>query len=165
MDFTLISVLADSAAAFGVIGSLIFVGFQVRQSSKGQRFAAVQSQTAMFQDMVAQLIETSDMAEIVWQGMQDPDKLEGASRMRFDVVMNNVLRAGQSIHWEWKHGVFDDELFAGLTRGFQNFAALPGFRTVWGTRHDQYTHDYQAYIDDMVALSEGKAKYEGWALT
>jgi len=35
MDWTVITGVADTAAAFGVVGSLIFVGFQVRQNSKG----------------------------------------------------------------------------------------------------------------------------------
>ena len=37
MDLALVSVVADTAAAFGVVGSLLFVEFQVRQNSAGLR--------------------------------------------------------------------------------------------------------------------------------
>ena len=155
MDWAVISGMADTVAAFGVIGSLIFVGYSVRQNSKGQRYAAVQTQTASFQAAVTQLVSTPDAAEILWQGSQNPEKLEGASRLRFDVLVNNMFRAGQSIHWEWQHGVFDNELFSGLATGFQNFAALPGIGVVWDSRRDNFTSDYQAFIDGLIVQSGG----------
>jgi hypothetical protein len=42
MDLSLIAGMADVLAAFGVIGSLIFVGFQVRQNSAGLHNEAAQ---------------------------------------------------------------------------------------------------------------------------
>jgi hypothetical protein len=151
MEWAFISGMADLVAAFGVIGSLIFVGFQMRQSNVGLRLASVQSQTTMFQGIVSQLANTADMAEVVWQGYQDIDKLEGASRLRFDVAVNSVFRAGQSIHCEWQHGVYDDELFAGIAIGMENFATRPGARVVWKDRHDQCTPEFQKFVEECFA--------------
>jgi len=160
MDLALVSVMADTAAAFGVVASLLFVGYSVRQNSRGQRLTAVHAQTITFQDMASKLIDTLDMAEITWRGLQDPDKLDGAERLRFDVAVNNVFRAGQSVYWEWKHGMFDEELFAGITRATEDFISLPGISEVWGTRRYQYTADYQTYLDKCAANDSQGLAYQ-----
>jgi hypothetical protein len=162
MDLALISVMADTAAAFGVVASLLFVGYSVRQNSRGQRLTAVHAQTAAFQEMASKLIDTPDMAEIVWRGSQDLDKLEGVERMRFDVGVNNVFRAGQTAYWEWQHGVFDDKLFANIARATESFVSLPGVSAIWGTRCDQYTSDYQAFLDNCVAKGNQGTAYPWW---
>jgi len=159
MNLELISVLAEAAAAVGVVGSLLFVGYQVRQNSAGLRAIAVQAQTAMFQDMSSRLVDDTDMAEIVWQGSLDIENLKDASLMRFEVTINNVLRAGQSVHWQWQRGLFDDQLFTGLTKALENLAALPGVRAVWDGRRHQYTSSFQTFMSGVMAKSEGTAPY------
>jgi len=159
MDLALVSTIADAAAAIGVIGSLLFVGYSVRQNSAGLRATAVQAQTAMFQEMSSRLVDDTDMAKIVWQGSIDIKNLKDASLMRFEVTINNVLRAGQSVHWQWQRGLFDDELFAGLTRALENLATLPGVRAVWDGRRHQYTPNFQTFMNGLVAKSKGTAPY------
>ncbi len=66
MDWTVITGVADSLAAFGVIGSLIFVGFQVRQNSAGFRNSAVQDHMAAYQELYSNVLNSADLAEIVW---------------------------------------------------------------------------------------------------
>ena len=164
MDWVVISGVADTAAAFGVIGSLIFVGFQVRQNSRGLRQAAIQSQTAAYTDMISSYASTSETAEIMWQGMQDPNGLTGASRMRYDIFMNNMFRSTQNVFWQREQGVFDKDLFFGLTKAAVNMMAFKGPRTVWALRRDQYTPAFQAFMDQMIAEGEDNASYTGWAL-
>ncbi len=82
MDWTVTSGVAVTAAAFGVIGSLIFVGFQVRQNSSGLHNAAAQSLMSTYQDLFPNVIDSSDLAEIFLLGSQDPGKLDATSRVR-----------------------------------------------------------------------------------
>ena len=86
MDWVVISGVADTAAAFGVIGSLIFVGFQVRQNSAGLRHTAVQAQMSVYQDLFSNILDSGEMAEIWFQGLQRPEAVDGSRRTRYFVM-------------------------------------------------------------------------------
>lgn len=79
MDWTVISGVADTVAAFGVIGSLILVGFQVRQNSAGLCNAAAQSLMSTYQDLFSNIIDPAEFAEIFRQRFQAPVKLDDTS--------------------------------------------------------------------------------------
>jgi hypothetical protein len=163
MDWVVISAVAEAMAAFGVVGSLIFVGFQVRQNSAGLRYTALQSQMMAVQDLTGGLADSKELAEIWRQGMQGPENMDDTSRMRFVVFGTRMLRTLQSMHWLWQRGVLDDGMFRSQSLLFEDFAVHTGWRYLWKTRRHHFGTDFQQYVDKMFEDSEGKAKYS-WAL-
>lgn len=155
MDLALVSVLADTAAAFGVIGSLIFVGFQVRQNSSGQRAAAVQAHMSTFQEVYSPIMDTEEMGKLVFDGLRDPELIEGSQRMRFYVFCSKILRTYQGLHWQWKQGVLDDAIFSSMITFLDDMSVAPGWRHVWSLRRHQYDHDFQDFMDAIFADGRG----------
>ena len=163
MDWTVISAVADAAAAFGVVGSLIFVGFQVRQNSAGLRHSAVQAQMTAYQGLYTNIIDSGEMAEIFWQGTQEPEKIEGPSLLRFLTFSGKVLRLYQGLHWQWKQGVLDDGLFNSMTKLLEDFANTPGWQYIWSHRRHQYDPDFQQFMDAIMESHKGTPLFDAWA--
>lgn len=161
MDLSLVSVVADTAAAFGVIGSLIFVGFQVRQSSSGQRAAAVQAHMSTFQELYSPITNSEEMGKLVFDGLRDPELIEGPQLMRFYAFCSNVLRIYQGLHIQWKQGILNDGLFSSMTMFLVDLSASPGWRHVWTTRRHHYDADFQEFMDTIFASDEGKTLWPG----
>jgi hypothetical protein len=159
MDLALVSVVADTAAAFGVIGSLVFVGFQVRQNNTGLHQSAVQAQMAVYTDLFSNVVDSEQMAEIWWQGLQDPANLEGTRRVRFYAYSSKFFRVYQGLHWQWRRGAIDHGLFNSITKLMEDFALAPGWRHMWRERRHQYDADFQQYMDAMMEKDEGKPLY------
>ena len=156
MDLALISVVADTAAAFGVIGSLIFVGFQVRHNSSGLRHAAVQSHMSTYEYLYSNVIDSEEMAEIFWQGIQDPEKVEGSARLRFFMFTSKILRTYQGLHWQWRNGVLDDGLFTSMSKLLEDMSTAPGWQYVWRERRHQYDPDFQKFMGKIVIEGKGR---------
>jgi hypothetical protein len=163
MDWVVISAVAEAAAAFGVIGSLVFVGFQVRQNNAGLQNAAVQSLMSTYQDMFSNTIDSADVAEILWHGSQTPEKLEGASLVRFYAMMSKQFRIYQGMHWQWQRGTINDGMFHSITALFEDYAVTPGWQHVWQARRHQYEPDFRKYIDTMMAQEKTRALYPNLA--
>ncbi|NQV21567.1 MAG: hypothetical protein HQ511_09145 [Rhodospirillales bacterium] len=159
MDWTVISAVAEMTAAFGVVGSLIFVGFQVRQNSAGLRYTAVQAQMTAAQDLAGDLASSQEITEIWQQGMQDPENMEDTSRMRFIILGSRMLRTLQSIHWLWLRGVLDDGMFRSQTALMEDFSAHTGWRYAWKVRRHHYDSDFQQFVDKMFEEDGGKVLY------
>jgi len=159
MDLALISVVADTAAAFGVIGSLIFVGFQVKQNSVGLHNAAAQSQMVAYQDVTSNIINSPEVAEVFFLGLENPEKLEGTSLNRFYAYGSKMLRTFQGIHWQWRRGALDDELFDSMATLLEDFSLHPGWQLVWRVRRHQFDVEFQKFMDTQLATGEGRPLY------
>jgi len=160
MDWAVISGMADAAAAFGVIGSLVFVGFQVRQNSEGLHIAAVQSLMSTYQDLFVSLIDSKDFAEISHQAFRDPESLEDASLMRFYAYGSKMFRVYQGMHWQWRRGAIDDGLFNSLTTFLEDIALAPGWQHFWRERRHQYDPDFQKFVDAIMEGGKGKPLFD-----
>jgi len=167
MDWAVISAVAEASAAFGVVGSLIFVGFQVRQNSAGLRHAAVQSHISAYQDLYSNVINSGEMAEILWRGVQDPTKVDGPELLRFFTFTSKILRTYQGLHWQWEKGVLDAGLFTSMSTLLEDMSVTPGWQYVWRERRHQYDPSFQKFMDKMMADGKGKALFpvEGEAET
>lgn len=163
MNLELISVVADAAAAFGVVGSLIFVGFQMRQNSAGLRQTAVQGHISEFQNIFSSLCDSGEMARIWYEGFEAPEKLEGPDLLRFYVQGNKFMRTYQGMHWQWKQGGLDDALFASMTALLKDLAVAPGWQFLWRNRRHQYDPDFQKFMDAEITAAGGKPLYPEWA--
>lgn len=159
MDWVVISAVAEATAAFGVIGSLMFVGFQVRQNNAGLKNAAVQSLMSTYQDMFSNTIDSAEVAEILWQGSQNPAKLEGASLIRFYALTSKLIRIYQGMHWQWQRGTINDGMFHSITSLFEDYCATLGWKHVWRERRHQYEPDFQKYVDTMMAQDRTSPLY------
>ncbi|HIF10184.1 MAG TPA: hypothetical protein EYQ81_10330 [Sneathiellales bacterium] len=159
MELALISVVADTAAAFGVVGSLMLVGFQVRQNSAGLHQAAVQNQISAYQNMASNILDSKDMAEVWCQGLYHPDKLEEVALMRFYAYVSKMLRTFQGIHWQWRRGVLDDELFNSLGSFLEDMGSTPGWQHVWHAWRHQFDSEFQAFFDGVIEEHKGKELY------
>lgn len=163
MDWTVITGVAEAVAAFGVVGSLIFVGFQVRQNSTGLRHAAAQAHIAVFQDALSNVINSSDMAEIWWTGFEDPGKLKGPALLRFFLMGNKLLRTCQGMHWQWRQGVLDDGLFYSMNALLKDLAAAPGWQHIWSSRRHHFDPVFQNYMDEILAGHESSPLFPEYA--
>ncbi|MEN8374774.1 MAG: hypothetical protein ABFS34_04940 [Gemmatimonadota bacterium] len=57
--------LGEALASLGVIGSLIFVGLEIRQNTKALEAAAIQSMTDVFRDQAYLFINDSSLNSLV----------------------------------------------------------------------------------------------------
>lgn len=162
MDWTVISAVAETIAAFGVVGSLIFVGFQVRQNSAGLRHAAVQAHVAEFQSIFSSIIDSGEMAKIWHEGFAHPEKLEGPDLLRFNGLGNKFMRTYQGMHWQWREGGLDDALFASMSAFLKDLAMAPGWQFLWRTRRHQYDPEFQKFMDAEINNASGKPLYPEW---
>ena len=132
-DFYFISQIV---AALGIMAALIFVGVQVRQSTRQAKADAAQAVHANFAKWYLSFSEHPHLSEIGSKGVAGLDNLTPQETMHFITSLLAVISYTQSAFYKWREGDLDDELWRSWERSSLSYLDTKGGKEVWALSHD-----------------------------
>ncbi len=152
--------LGDFLGGIGVVVTLIYLAFQVRQNSSllAQNTNAVQS--SAYQAVTNNLnaynewfVTNRDLAELLVKATHDLDSLEAADRLRLQGMSSAAFRNFENLHGQYQSGLIGEEQWVGwklLLRGM--LRTNPAHRSFWlESGHLLYTPAFQAFVGELLA--------------
>jgi hypothetical protein len=171
MNITDLAHIADIVAAIGVIGSMIFVGVQVRQSTRSMRSSTIQQQANQWQ-------EYADLWQKYYAVLSDPKEattfgkalagrdLEQAEYVRFFLMCRAILIKIENVHYQFQQGLIDKGVYTRAQVSIQEeFFAFPGIRAMWQLTRHFYGSDFAEFLDELMAstpIHQQRSSYKKW---
>ena len=115
MNLANVADIADLLAAVGVIVSLIYVGYQLKETRKAGRAATAQART----DLGVQLISarwTTDIADLLVASVDDPGSLSKAENVKLKGFFTAHVRHCMNMYYQQREGFLDDYWSYGVAR-------------------------------------------------
>jgi hypothetical protein len=164
MNITDLAHIADIVAAIGVIGSMIFVGVQVRQSTRSIRSATLQQQADLWKKYY-EFVSDPKVATTLAKGSAGRD-LEKAEFGQFFVLFRVILVQLENLHYQFQEGLIDKDVYARFQLSWQEaIFAFPGTRAMWQLCRHYYSSDFAEYLDEVVAstpIRQQQTTYQKW---
>lgn len=136
-------------SGLAVLGSLIFVGFQLRQNTQAVRAGASQAHSYNWQQITMPIIESGDFAHVWRLGLDDIESLTDDERVRFYAFAGATLRFFEGARVQWRHGQLDKEHWHNVEKTAIDFAATYGFKSYWAARHHWLSPEFQNWYDSL----------------
>ena len=158
MDLTAVADIADLLAAIGVICSLFYVGYQVKQARVAVRAATAQART----DLGVQLISTrytSDIAELLVKSQDHPEQLSKAEVFKLKSFFSAHVRHSQNLFYQQQQGLLDEFFTYGVARTTAYW--VRNYRWAeqeWKRVQNIVPQEFSTYINSE--LSEHPQKYD-----
>jgi hypothetical protein len=150
--------IADVLALFGVIASLIYVGYQIRETRKAVRAATAQARTELGVHLISSRF-TSDVAELLVRSLEDADSLTAVDRFRLKSFFSAHVRHSQNLYYQHKQGLLDDHFAYGIARTTAYWIRnYPWAVNEWTEVKKYMPSDFVAYIN--AELEHHPAKYD-----
>ena len=115
MGLDQIANIAEISAAVLVVASLIYVGYQVKESRNAVRAATAQART----DLGIQLISsryTSDIAEVLVMSLDSPESLTKVDKFKLKSFFSAHVRFSHNLYYQHKQKLLDDYFLFGVAR-------------------------------------------------
>jgi hypothetical protein len=142
--------VADLLAALGVIASLIYVGYQVKETRRAIRAATAQART----DLGVQLISarwTSDIADLLVTSVDNPESLTKADRFKLKGFFTAHVRHCMNMFYQQREGFLDDFWSHGVARvtvyWIRNY---PWMVDEWESIQTTLPPDFVRFINDEI---------------
>jgi hypothetical protein len=115
MNWDALAAIAEALGAIGVVASLIYVGYQVKETRKAVRAATAQART----DLGVQLITsryTSDIAELLEKSALTDTELSAAEAFKLKSFFTAHVRHCQNLYYQHREGLLDEYFGYGIAR-------------------------------------------------
>lgn len=150
MDMAAVAHVADIVAALGVIASLLFLAFQIRQNTRTIRNQHWESHLNRLADCFARPVD-AEIARVIVAGQTDYDALDRAQKIMFNGWASEYLANVVGSIGFHRQGILDAERAVMGERRLKWFFAHEGTRRWWRdpTRHP-VPADYERLIDEVL---------------
>ena len=155
MNWDAIGVIAEVVAASGVIITLIYLAFQVRQNTSALKVST-------HQDLVSNQIAAMDLvggnpqvAELLVRADEAYDEMTAAERKQYSFYCLSMFNVFQSARFNYEAGLLNEEIWKAWVRGYASvLVTSPGVRKEWAGLRELYTPNIRAVVDDIIAQAE-----------
>ncbi len=146
MTLEAIYYLTQIIAVVAILGSLIFVGVQIRQNTKAMKAAAAQAAHENFSSFYA-AAGSSEVGDIVTRAFTDFDEMEAAEQWVFICHAMIFLSGLQDAYAKRREGSLSEDLWVGWRGNSLNFFSTPGGKSLWAQRRHMFGEPFQAFVE------------------
>jgi hypothetical protein len=142
-----LSLLAQIAGAVGVLGSLIFVGLQIRQNTQSQRVVAVESLMAAIAAINVPPMQSPAVGTALAKVLTDWTAASHDERVVAHYFLFCFFKLHEQAWYQHKSRVLDDAQWIGWENLIRAYYHSPGIQQVWWpSRRDAFSPQFQAYL-------------------
>ncbi len=95
----------------------------------------------------------------VWSNYRNLSALQGSETAAFGAWAIQTLRAWGTFYYQWKEGMFEDELWAGWQKRFADLFGYPGIQEYWAIRRHQFSEEFCELADELMASGHSTPLY------
>ena len=150
MTFSDIASIGEFLSGIGVILSLIFVGFQIRQNSTQLRRAANREAVTALGDALRPGIENPELADIMIRFQQSYYDLNPVEQNRMNLYQMDWIRQFELINADYKIGNYDEEPYDYFARAVALSCSTPGGKEWWNENKAYLTPAAQEAIQEAI---------------
>jgi hypothetical protein len=141
--------IGEFAGALLLFASLIFVGFQIRQSNLAMKVAAKQEMTRQYSDYMDTLINNPEVSSLYVRGVAG-ETLTEAEAHRFNYMMAKAAWYYASMHYQREIKGLSDEEWRQPENLISRSVRTKGFRQWWQRRGIEFNPSFRSYVEDKL---------------
>ena len=145
--------LSQSLASIAVVGSLIYLGLQVRGADRSQR-AIMQQGRADRASNASLTIANGELARVWQRGMDADPTMTREEVTQWLLVSRSAFLSGEDSFLQHKAGTLDPAAFDSYCAGVRTYMSYPGFRAAWKLSAAQFGKEFRAFVDAQVAATQ-----------
>ena len=147
--------IAELVAAVALIISLIYVGVQVKLSTKATQASTAQSYVDTMNGYVGLINSSPNLARILNDGANGLDNLQGEDVIQFCAFHDQCFITFEAFYFEWKQGLLVQQLWDTYRHVIVDLLMQPGQQEYWQNRRHWYDDEFQRYVEELVKHESG----------
>jgi len=152
------SVIAEIISALGVIVTLLYLAYEIRNATKKSLYDSLQNVRKEFLDIFDQTTKTPEIADIFARGLNDMKSLSRAEMGTFHSYLHAMHHGFGSVWNLYNVGQIAEAEMIGVRNIFISYLLTPGGREWWESIMHIPPPYYIEFIGNSLKEAEGNVK-------
>jgi len=154
MNWDAISAVSQLIGSVAVVFSVLYLGVQVHRSTRVAKVAAQDAAASAVRDVTKPFMENAELGRVWRQGLENLDGLSADDKARFFHATHQFLKALETIHFHYIHGLMDRQLWEGWRELLRHYVASPGIEYYWKLRPEVFSERFRLFVDRLEPLEK-----------
>jgi len=151
MSLEQIYFVGQTIAALSIVASLVFVGLQVRSTSKAVKNATAQAVNDNYAQWYLTLSTNDTALATSLKAAKNFEGLSDGERAQFSTLMMALLCHTQNAFYQWSSGALSSELWRGWETVLTNLMNQKAGQELWRERHYLFGDEFQVKVQQVMA--------------
>ena len=151
MDWNAVAAISDALGAVGVIVTVIYVGFQIRQNTKSIQGATEQSLMTAELDLYGLWAQHASVAR---RGNTDIDKLDPDEREAYGYLVSASMSQMYGAFVQYQRNLIPDSVWLAYLNSWRDQIKKPGVRQIWSEIQTSWPKEFSQCLAKAVERSE-----------
>jgi len=147
-------------AAVGIIVALVYVGHQIRESTRQRSLDAYHAVLGEIDDMSKIIADDHGSADIWWRASKGLSMLTDTERVRYFAMLYMMFRSWEKVFHYQKIGELEDWNADVVSKPMVDFVMSDGVQEYWALRKRWYTPDFREWVDNRIKERSGVDIYD-----
>ena len=139
MDWSVVSALAESLGAIGVVATLLYLSRQLRENTMSVRRSTTHDALRSVADFNQFVASDPELVDLFWRGGDDPDSLSEAEWHRYVSLASTLIRRFELLYLDHASGALSDDLWEAQVSNIRLWMAKPGAQ-LWFSKLGHHVH-------------------------
>ena len=147
----------EIGGALGLIGSLIFVGIEIRQNTSAVRSSAQQAISEQITELYYTIAPDERLSNLLSRALYDgitKKDLSPTDNISLRLMIQGGLRRVENVYLQYKNGIISDKAF---DRIGMNYYRNPYSREVWEENKNKFDKDFILFFEKLLDSNEWNA--------
>lgn len=150
MNWDAIGAIGEIVGALAVFLTLAYLAIQIRQNTRAVQAAANDSSVSNVNAARQSMYENEQLAEIFLKASADPDSLNDVERLRFRLLVHNLLMSQSNIYAQSKITDLSVGPWEAQTEEIMRFLRSPGGQWFWDNYGIEFEAPFREEIKRMI---------------
>jgi hypothetical protein len=159
VNWTAIAAIAELVGAFGVIMSLVYLGYQIKQGAAATKWSGAHDVMTNINDLLLTLAGDGEVAKIWTRGLVNFDELNPEEKVRFSSLMLGLVNSWDEAYHALAAGQIDEWGLQRFTGSLNDFAVMPGFKSWFEVRKRWMSADIRSRLEQVMAQQDANSDF------
>ena len=159
INWEAVTAIAEIIGVAGLIGSLIFVGVQMKQTALAIKVNTNHGVQEAFRDSNLRVATDEGLASIFHRELPVAGTVEGLDQFRFALTNQAMIQMYANAHYQSRVGALDTETWDSIDARMGNWLKTPGMKAYWKTRGSNFPKEFENYINADVMTAPQQESY------
>lgn len=150
MNWDMFGAIAELLSAAGVIFSLGYVGFQVRQNTQTMHAASIDATINASNFVREQIVAHADVASLYDRGNKNPDQLSDEDRVRYRILIQSILWTSWNSYAQTQLTGLDGSVFEAQKPFIKRVLSTQGGQWVWRGYQNEFEASFRETVDGIL---------------